>query len=167
MVVKNMTAVKDFFGLPLSTVEYWRRQGMPGGRNHWDLREIVAWLRQEGGEWNPKKVSASTDLRDAQAKLTWLKVEQAKGTLVPRKHVQETFRQYAYALRTAGDLLQRTYGEDAREILIDALDEGERLLSAALDDGSDAARSERRDGEPGAADGVPGEGGTPEAAESG
>jgi hypothetical protein len=121
----SQAEVAAFFGVSVQAVSVWRQSGMPGTPGHYDLAEVLNWLRTKG-PWRPKAEIVSGPAKDMrleyQAQREGVKLRKELGELIPREHVHATYQELAESLRGAGDVLQRVYGEAALEILNDALD---------------------------------------------
>lgn len=74
-------------------------------------------------------VGASTpaleDLRRARAELAKLDLEERRHSLLPREGIRTAFGRVASILRAAGDTLLHRFGEEAAEILSDAIDDAD------------------------------------------
>lgn len=70
--------------------------------------------------------------RLAKARLAELELQRQQENLLPREAVHRAFEQIASILRTAGEQLQRLYGEGPYEILISALEDAENRFRAEL-----------------------------------
>jgi hypothetical protein len=66
--------------------------------------------------------------RDEKARLAQLDRREREGELLPAREVYRIVERLAYFVRTAGVLLQRNFGNEALDILTDALDQYEALM---------------------------------------
>ncbi len=86
--------------------------------------------------------------REERAAMARLDRLEREGDLLPRDEVREALGRVSSILRSAGDTLQRLYGQGALEVLCESLDDAEREIvrcfgqEAAHDDGSAVSDSE-------------------------
>ena len=73
--------------------------------------------------------------RDERAKLAKLDRLEREKSLIPRDEIHEGFGRVASILRTAGETLQRQYGNGAVEVLNDALDDAVSAVEQMCGDG--------------------------------
>ena len=125
--------------------EQAEKYGIPFGEKAINLPRVVRSLHDFLAA-NARRLSEDDDLLDAAisspaleryreervilAKLDRLERE---GQLIPRDEIRLGLGQIAAILRTAGEMLQRQFGNDAVEILNDGLEEAERCISKICD----------------------------------
>ncbi len=122
------------------------RYGIPFGGRVVDLSEVVKSLhnflannaRRRGG--NPGADGEDDPLlsgsgspaleryREERAQLARLDRMEREKSLVPREEIRSALAEIAGILRTAGEVLQQSYGNAASEILNDALDDAEAAI---------------------------------------
>jgi len=123
-------------GVSKSTVNRWgRRGGCPRNDDKsYHLPTVVQWriellsgndgaMLGEGGE-SP----AREELLRVKTEREKLALKRDRGELLPREELREGFRVIAERIRNAGETLQRQWGEDARLVLDEAIDDAERAL---------------------------------------
>ncbi len=132
-------------------VTAWIKEGMPvervGRAYRFDHRAVRQWMiaaghasqgavleavRERKAETDPD-MSGPTSLaqeryRLAKAELAELDLAERRKELVPRHEVHLVMGQVAGVLRTAGGVLQKRWGAEARQVLDRALDNAARLV---------------------------------------
>lgn len=115
------------------------RHGLPVIGDPVDLVQLLAWLanflrdnsRRLGAEDETGVASPALERQRAEsAEIMRLRRLAMAGTLSPRKDIRATLGRVAALLRSAGELLERDFGPDARAILDEALDDAEREIAA-------------------------------------
>lgn len=132
-LVATQAQVAEHFERHERTVAGWFGAGCPGKPGHYDLDAIQAWLDARSGKTDDPELAgpASAGLeryRQARAAIAELELARLRRQLVPREEVHAVFEQVARTLRTAGEILARHHGDDARQVLEDAIDNAHRLL---------------------------------------
>ncbi|MEX2025874.1 MAG: hypothetical protein WEH44_01215 [Pirellulaceae bacterium] len=140
-IVPTLQRVADHFHIRIGTVRDWRKLGMPGRPQHWNLDEIETWRRQR----DQAHATRSTDplltgpaspalerYREERAIMARLERQEKERSLLPREAVREGLDKIAATLRAAGDALRRQFGEEAQRILNDSLDQAERTIETML-----------------------------------
>lgn len=113
--------------------------GCPGQRGEYDLRQIVAWVKEN--IWCKKKLKpllsdpdadleddtenspALERLREERWKREKIKRQTEEKEIIPRDQVHDGLGVIAAVLRQAGDQLQREFGTEAVDILDEAIDD--------------------------------------------
>lgn len=126
------------------------RYGIPFGGAKIDLAAVVrAWhdflaenavklSREEDDLLQGAASPALERYREERAAIARLDRLERERQLVPRDEAREALGRIASILRGAGDTLQRHFGQDAVEILYEALDDAQREINRAFGDASDA-----------------------------
>lgn len=70
--------------------------------------------------------------RRYRADLVGMDVQERRGTHANINDLESAFVRYGSMIRRAGEILQRRWGNDASDILNSALDDAERIITAAL-----------------------------------
>ncbi|HBN76722.1 MAG TPA: hypothetical protein DD473_13065 [Planctomycetaceae bacterium] len=125
--------------------EQAEKYGIPFGEKTINLPRVVRSLHDFLAA-NARRLSEDDDLLDAaisspaleryreeRAILAKLDRLEREGQLIPRDEIRLGLGQIAAILRTAGEMLQRQFGNDAVEILNDGLEEAERCISKICD----------------------------------
>ena len=141
-VVETVDQVAEHCGVHRRTVHEWLRQHCPGKPGTYDLDAIAAWrdarsraAKEEDGALAGPASPGLERYRLARAAIAELELEQLRGRLVPRDEVHAVMDQVAGVLRNAGEVLQRHYGDEARQVLEEAIDNARRLLEGVRDEG--------------------------------
>ncbi len=140
-LVATQAQVAEHFSRNRRTVADWFGTGCPGQAGEYDLEAIAAWLDARSGKTDDPELAgpASAGLeryRQARAAIAELELARLRRQLVPRAEVHAVLDQVAATLRTAGEILARHHGDDARQVLEDAIDNAHRLLEQ-LDTGEE------------------------------
>lgn len=116
--------------------------GIPIGGRKIDLAAVVRWLHQFLADNAVKLRGVDSDdpmmagavspwldeFRKEQTFLARLKRRELEGQLIPRDEIHDGLTLIASILRGAGAVLQRQFGDDARIVLDEALDDAEREI---------------------------------------
>ena len=134
--------------------EQAERYGIPFGERSINLPDVVRALH-DFLKRNAQKLIEADDVllagesspaleryREERAALARLDRLEREGSLLPRDEVREAMGRVASMIRSAGDALQRHYGQAAAEILTDALDDAEREIIRTFADDTPAAAEE-------------------------
>lgn len=121
--------------------------GIPIGEATIDVRQVARWLHDflsahkhvlpelvREGELEPKTVKGKLEaekVRQLENRNELLEDQLAtnRQTLIPRNEIHDYMIRAAGLLRSAGERLEKRFGQEAAEILIDALDSFEQLTS--------------------------------------
>lgn len=121
--------------------------GIPIGAATIDVREVAKWLHDflsehkqvlpelvRVGELEPKTLKGqlvAQKVRQLENRNRLLEDQLAtnRHTLIPRSEIHEYMIRAANLLRSAGERLEKRFGQDASDILLDALASFERLIS--------------------------------------
>jgi len=132
-IVRTRDQVAEHYGVHLRTVAGWMAAGCPGKPGAYDLDKIHAW-RDHTKKDDPLLAGRSDPelarYRMARAELAELDLEERRRNLIPREEVHRVMEAVATALRSAALVLEKQYGDQAREILEDALDAARRHVVA-------------------------------------
>lgn len=124
--------VAAHFGVSLRTVAGWLAAGAPGQPGAYPLAAIQAWRDKQNADRKPGDVDpllagtsspALERYRDERAKLARLDRMAREGQLIDRDAVHAALAEIAAIIRQAGETLQRDFGQAARDVLDEALDE--------------------------------------------
>lgn len=133
-IVHAQKDVAAFFGVHPKTIDVWRRSGMPGEQRNWDLAEIAQWreshIKKKSGE-NSQYVELWQKERFLS---TRLKRRQAENDLVERAYVHEELQRLAGLLRQLGERLQKSFGQDAQDILDEAVDSFAKRVKSKIEE---------------------------------
>lgn len=137
-LVSLMTGVKS------RTLREWFSQGCPGDPGRYCPAEIVAWGRENkwqtdvgDPELSGGDSPALERYRDEKAKLARLDRLQREGELVRAADIEEMLNSFSSLIRSTGEQLRRQFGNDALQILDEALDECDRLIDSDGNGGDD------------------------------
>lgn len=149
IVLKAQDQVAAEFGVAPNTVKAWRARGMPGGNGKYVLRDVIEFFadkiiparianskKEVPAETTPEKAIKEQLLRQ-KYRTEEIKYAERIRELMPREHVRQAFVRTAELYRTAGELLRRHHGDEAQQILLDAIDGAEKELEnmfTSLDD---------------------------------
>lgn len=138
-LLSSQAAVGHAFKKTDKTIQRWLDKGCPGadadGKYH--LWKIIEWYV----EYKTPRIEDAAELemtggdspaleryRDEKAKLAKLDRLEREGVLVRKDALHDLLMSMAGLIRGAGDQLRRQFGNEALGILIEALDEMERLI---------------------------------------
>ena len=111
---------------------------MPGHRANWDLQAITAWrlerLQHSEPSWPEGGSPAMEDYRQERARMAKLERLERENVLVRRVVIHTHLTRFASIIRKLGEQLQKAYGEDAGEMLSEAIDDAERELKHITND---------------------------------
>ncbi len=127
------------------TVSLWVDKGMPGQRGLYPLEEIIPWFeerivrariaREKKIKPEPQESKESKTEKELKSQLLKqkyrteeLKYAERIKELMPREHVRQVFVRSAELYRTAGELLRKHHGDEAQQILLDAIEGVEKEL---------------------------------------
>lgn len=131
--------------------------GMPGAPKNWCVEDAQAWVDdniRHRGEKAPrsdraKRVAdpmldgpsspALERYRKFRASIAFLELCERRRQLLPRDKVHELLVRVAALIRKAGEALQRQFGEDARLLLEEALNDADADIDRFIHD----ARADR------------------------
>jgi hypothetical protein len=117
--------------------------GLPIAGDTVDLAAVVRWLHDFLANNGRKLLAPDSEadlvygggdspmlelVREETWKTKKLERLQLEGRLVDRELVRSALAQFAAILRNCGDALQKQHGSDALELLLSAIEDGERLL---------------------------------------
>lgn len=149
-LVHSQREVAEFFGIATITVAQWVSAGMPMGHRRYDLQEIAKWRQSRKTE--PAKDDPEKEYKRHRADLMKLRLEQERGSLVPREHYEGRMLRVCQIFKAA--LLSRAptiaaevgeQGDRARlEILKRRFEEILEDVSLNVSIGSEAAPKKRR-----------------------
>ena len=133
VVLKSIAAVARFFQVDRHTVTDWLDKGCPQkSKTEFELDKIVAWWGKHIAA--PKFASGGDDSmaelklkrEQQQYRRDELKYAKEVQAVIPWLHVEEFHDRFASHLRKAGDLLRKHHGEEAQQILLDAITAAEK-----------------------------------------
>lgn len=133
--------VCQMLGRQQKTVDEWgSRYAMPVLGRVVDVAALLGWLgnflANNGRSGGSDEVPALDRLREEKILRERIKRHVDEKQYLPRPVIHETLTRFASILRSAGQLLEKKHGADARAILDEALDECDReidSLAATLD----------------------------------
>lgn len=130
--------------------EQAERYGIPFGGRTINLPQVVRALHEFLAANARRFIDDDDDLlngnvsspaleryREERAKLARLDRLEREQKLIPRDEIRQGLGQVAAILRTAGDVLQRQYGNGAVEILNEALDDAVEAIAQLCGDAAD------------------------------
>ena len=141
-LVPTQSDLAEVFAVSLSTVQYWKKSGMPGQPGAWPLGQISAWLRTEG-PWQPGGDPLESDggdspalerYRMAKAELAELDLKERQGSLIDRERARGVLGRWAAITRRMGEKLAARHGRGAAQLLSDALDRCTALVEREFGD---------------------------------
>lgn len=149
--VRSQREVAKFFDVSLPTIQQWLSKGAPGSHGVYDLKAIAQW-RQKDKTPDEKKDDPEKEYKRHRADLMKLRLEQERGSLVPREHYEGRMLRVCQIFKAA--LLSRAptiaaevgeQGDRARlEILKRRFEEILEDVSLNVSIGSEAAPRKRR-----------------------
>lgn len=144
---KTLGEVAVDLDLTLDSIKRWRAEGMPGRSGRYVLPDVIRWARTEGPwsrhrkEMQPQEDPLLTGgdesdglerYRLAKAKHAELDYEHRKGELIERQKARDIFGRWAVLIRRMGERLATRYGNDAAEIVNEALEECADVVQGGL-----------------------------------
>lgn len=141
-LVETLADVAAFFGLDVQTVKQWRMDRdppMPGHNGAYPLDEIARWrLSRVKGAQRPDFYNLDKEEREIEVAMARLKLDKARGALVPKADVEQKIRAMFARLRTrlevTPDELAKLLPTDKRDELLPQLRHRFRLLLQELSD---------------------------------
>lgn len=122
------------------------RNGRKSKRYRYDLHEIAVWYvhRREKRRTDPDDplvyAAANTPglerLRKAKAEIAELELHERQRRVVQRDDVRELLALVASHYRRAGETLQRRFGRDAAQVVLDAVEQAEEAATKRLSAGN-------------------------------
>lgn len=114
-----------------------RRDGLPLGESSVDIGAVLRWFHERFTEWKRQPAEFTEDdlfsdaespalerFRAARAEMVEMDLEERRREIVKRSEVREAHNIYASAIRSAGDALVKRFGNEAADILNDAIERG-------------------------------------------
>lgn len=89
--VNSLADVGSFFGVPVSTCEYWRKQGLPGEPGSWDVGKITRWRLAKldnGADLSADLKRADIRLKTAQSEQRELEMAVQRGEFLVKTDVE-------------------------------------------------------------------------------
>jgi hypothetical protein len=131
----SAAAAGKLLGVTGRTLHNWHAPRRSDGR--YDATALVRWYveREREAEALLAPGSDSPGLeryRLARAALVELQLEREKQTVLPVDRVRETLGRWAGILRRAGERLRQRHGNDAGDVLADALEECRKVIETEL-----------------------------------
>lgn len=126
--------------------------GMPGAPQNWCVEDAQKWVDgniRHRGENAPRAGKPKREVdplldgpsspaleryRKFRASMAFLELKQRRGQLLPRDQVHELLVRLAALIRGAGEALQRQFGEDARLLLEEALNDADAVIDRFIHD---------------------------------
>jgi len=125
----------EFFGVARESVKEWRRSGLPGSPQRYDLSEVAQWLiermRRRKGSAEPRSPAAQYEL--VRARILRLKYMRARGELVHRDAHEALVLRLLAAIkdkleRAAREISELGEGMDRHDLLAQARQQFDKLL---------------------------------------
>lgn len=151
------------------------RQGMPGIKGNWILEDCQAWVDRNvrhRGERRPRAQESASGgrgsgslppgdeillneptspqlerFRKIRADTAQLDLDEKRKQLIPREQVHELLVMLSGVIRTAGETLQRQFGNDAARILEEALNDADGYIDRFITDAAGAGGKSRDTGD--------------------
>lgn len=141
-IARSADEVAAFFGVNRRTVMDWIARGMPHGKGYYPLDRIQKWKiaydKNRKSDEDPMLGGDSPALeqyRAARARLAELDLAEREGEILRADVMRDTLTRWSALIRDAGEILQRQFGIEASNVLSEALEDAEREVIAAIDDG--------------------------------
>ena len=125
-------------GINRRTFAGWLTEGCPGANKCYVISEVVAWAREnkwneegsliegatgEDGDLKTQLLKEKTEKTRRENEVLRLKIESTKAHLVEIHRIEELFSRIANLLRSGLERLERKYGSDALDLVLEVLDE--------------------------------------------
>jgi phage terminase Nu1 subunit (DNA packaging protein) len=131
-VVRTQQEVAAHFGRRIETVGKWFHQGCPGTPGAYDLDAIASW-RVARNETDPLLKGPTSPYLEKYRRekflLARLDRRERQGQLIARADVHTGLSIFAGLIRRAASTLQDKYGQDAYDILCDAMFDAESAIA--------------------------------------
>ena len=129
-------------GVDVRTFARWLKRGCPGKPRVYLIRDCIAWARENA--WSEDAVliegatGEETDIKTQYLKeriekirrenaLADFKIETNAGNLVDANQVKSILNEHSAMIRGALEKLERTYGRDALDIVLEVIEELEQV----------------------------------------
>ena len=141
MFVSSQEEAAEILGCNPRQFARWLKQGCPGEPRRYVLKDCIAWARKH--PWADEEIleGVSGELKDEYLKerieklkrenaLTDLKLKDKTEALVDADAVREQLARQASVVRSSLERLERKYGSDALDIVLEAFDQVEQEWAA-------------------------------------
>lgn len=130
LVAETQDSAAATIGVSTRQLARWINQGCPGEPRAYVISDIVAWCKE-----NPWKVTTAADRgREIDIEMKSLALEEKRKTLLSREAVEVGLRSFTNTLRESFEKLEREFGAEALDIVLEPLEELESFdLSAATE----------------------------------
>lgn len=136
---RTLAGIASCFGVTTRTVREWKERGCPLETGRYDIAAVSDW-RDKTLRRPPDPIDADPllgsdgdspaleEYRRAKAALARLELAEREGKLVPVDELHGLLTEGAAVLRRAGETLSRRFGNEALQVLNEALAEAEGLI---------------------------------------
>ena len=135
LVARTQTEAAQTLGCSTRTLQRWLADGCPGDPKRYCLAEIIQWCRENA--WSEDAVvldGADPGLKneylrkriekiDRENQLADFKISERNENLVDANEVKALLTEQANIIRAALEKLERKYGKDALDIVLEVFDE--------------------------------------------
>jgi phage terminase Nu1 subunit (DNA packaging protein) len=142
LVATNQDDAADTLGIDSRTFQRWLKRGCPGKPRAYIIRDCIAWARENA--WSEDAVliegatGEETDIKTQYLKeriekirrenaLADFKIETNAGNLVDANQVRSILNEHSAMIRGALEKLERTYGRDALDMVLEVIEELEQV----------------------------------------
>ena len=135
IVATSQESAAFTLGVDVRTLQRWSGRGCPGERGRYVLRELIQWAKENA--WSEESSlldGADSDLKDEYLRqrierikrenvLSDFKISERNENLCDADEVKALLTHHSSYIRSALERLERQYGADALNIVLEALDE--------------------------------------------
>lgn len=143
MVATNLEDAAFSIGIDARTLQRWIKEGCPGKARNYPIRDIVLWARDN--KWNDSdqalidSIDGADDIKakllkeraeklERENRLLDFKIQERESNLVDADEVRASLLPLAESIREAAKTLERKYGRDASDVVIEAIEQMRREI---------------------------------------
>lgn len=142
LVATSQDDAADTLGVDTRTFQRWLKRGCPGKPRNYILKDIIRWAREnawsedavllekatgEDGNIQTEYLRARIEKLKRESLLADLKIGSNSDRLVDSDVVQQILTEQATVLRTGLEKLERRFGPEALSLVLELIDEIERI----------------------------------------
>lgn len=149
LIATSQDDAAETLGVNSRTFQRWLKKGCPGKPRHYVIRDCIQWARENAWSEEAVLIEGATgeddDIKTQYLKerieklrrentLADFKIETANERLVDVDHVQSLLMRQANSIRTSLERLERKFGREPLDMVLETLDELEAIdLSSSTD----------------------------------
>ncbi|QDU15505.1 hypothetical protein CA11_33300 [Gimesia maris] len=150
LIAKSQKELADTVGIGERTYSSWLREGCPGQAGNYVVRDVVEWAKIN--KWcqssDPLLAGGDSDnlerYRGFKADLAELDVQERREELVNIEKVKPVFITCLGFIKAAAEKLDRQFGNDAFNIIIEAWEQAQEHCRSELGEGETKTNENER-----------------------